>query len=136
MHRRLSRFWAMVGVMAWLVSSSHTLADDISVQPPTHSSLVEPRLSKAQNLRPQDPYAYIGDLESPADREEMATVSPIHYVDRITQPLLVVQGANDVRVVRAHSDRIVEVARKNGVDVHYHHTMDGSRAICVPLGKM
>ena len=74
-------------------------------------------------------HAYIGDQDNPADRKEMAKYSPIHYVDQITRPLLVVQGANDVRVVRAHSDRIVEAAQKNGVDVQYIVFNDEGHAI-------
>lgn len=40
-------------------------------------------------------------------------------VDRIRTPLLVVQGANDVRVVKAESDAIVETLRARGVAVEY-----------------
>ena len=49
----------------------------------------------------------------------MARRSPINFVERIKKPLLVAQGANDVRVVRQHSDRIVETMRAKGLDVEY-----------------
>lgn len=49
----------------------------------------------------------------------MLARSPIGRVDRITTPLLVAQGANDVRVVKAESDNIVEALRARGVDVEY-----------------
>ena len=62
---------------------------------------------------------YVGRLSNPADLAEMAARSPINHVRNIRKPLLVVHGANDVRVVRRHSDSIVEAARDNGVDVEY-----------------
>lgn len=64
-------------------------------------------------------HRYVGRLDNPADVEDMKSRSPIHYVDRIIKPLLVVHGANDVRVVREHSDRIVAAARQKGLDVKY-----------------
>ena len=49
----------------------------------------------------------------------MLARSPITRVDQIRTPLLVVQGANDVRVVQAESDNIVEALRARGVEVEY-----------------
>ena len=49
----------------------------------------------------------------------MLTRSPITMVGRIRTPLLVAQGANDVRVVRAESDNIVPSLRARGVRVEY-----------------
>lgn len=62
---------------------------------------------------------YVGDPTVQADRDDMAARSPIHFVDRIKRPLLIVQGANDVRVVRSHSDRIVEAMQDAGLPVQY-----------------
>ena len=45
--------------------------------------------------------------------------SPITKVERIQTPLLVAQGANDVRVVQAESDNLVEALRARGVEVEY-----------------
>ena len=46
--------------------------------------------------------------------------SPITYADDLVAPLLVIQGANDPRVVKAESDQFVERLRERGVDVSYH----------------
>lgn len=46
--------------------------------------------------------------------------SPIAYVDQIRAPLLVIQGANDPRVVKAESDQMVERIRQNGGEVEYY----------------
>jgi dipeptidyl aminopeptidase/acylaminoacyl peptidase len=62
---------------------------------------------------------HCGDPDTPEGLAELERVSPINYVDRITTPLLVVQGAKDVRVVQEESDNIVELLRARGVDVEY-----------------
>jgi len=64
-------------------------------------------------------HLYVGHPERPKDRLDMATRSPINFVERIKKPLLVVHGARDVRVNRAQSDQIVTAARKFGADVKY-----------------
>ncbi|QSR84179.1 S9 family peptidase [Methylacidimicrobium sp. B4] len=45
--------------------------------------------------------------------------SPLFSADRIRVPLLIAQGANDVRVKRVESDQIVEAMRKHGLPVEY-----------------
>ena len=62
---------------------------------------------------------YVGDPEIPEQEADMLTRSPITMVDRIRTPLLVAQGANDVRVPQAQSDRIVASLRERGVPVEY-----------------
>ncbi|WP_062350771.1 S9 family peptidase [Bacillus kwashiorkori] len=53
------------------------------------------------------------------DKEKMTEDSPITYLDGMTKPMLVIQGANDPRVVKAESDQIVEALRSKGRDVEY-----------------
>ena len=72
---------------------------------------------------------YVGDADDPADRADMAARSPINFVDRIKRPLLMVQGANDVRVVRAHSDRIADAMEKAGLPFEYIVFDDEGHAI-------
>ena len=62
-------------------------------------------------------YAEIGNPET--DREFLIATSPLFHADKITKPLIVLQGANDPRVIQAESDDIVEAVRKNGVPVEY-----------------
>ncbi|MGW0180599.1 S9 family peptidase [Nocardia sp. NPDC003345] len=64
-------------------------------------------------------YRYVGDPEIPEQEADMLARSPITMVDRIRTPLLVAQGANDVRVVQAESDNIVARLRDRGVPVEY-----------------
>ena len=63
--------------------------------------------------------AYVGDPDDPEQLADMRRRSPITMVDRIRTPLLVAQGANDVRVVQAESDNIVAPLRERGVPVEY-----------------
>jgi dipeptidyl aminopeptidase/acylaminoacyl peptidase len=64
-------------------------------------------------------HRYCGDPDDPAELEELLARSPVTQLDRIVTPLLVVQGANDVRVVKEEADNVVEGLRARGVDVEY-----------------
>lgn len=64
-------------------------------------------------------HAYVGDPDDPEQLADMMARSPITKVDEIRTPLLVIQGANDVRVVQAESDNLVNALRNRGVEVDY-----------------
>jgi dipeptidyl aminopeptidase/acylaminoacyl peptidase len=49
----------------------------------------------------------------------MRAASPVFHVDKITTPLLVIQGANDPRVNINESDQIVEALKAKKIDVPY-----------------
>lgn len=53
------------------------------------------------------------------DRERFITDSPITYLDTMTNPMLIIQGANDPRVVKEESDQIVKALQAMGRDVEY-----------------
>jgi dipeptidyl aminopeptidase/acylaminoacyl peptidase len=61
--------------------------------------------------------AWVGDPD--ADHDFLMSRSPITYADQIVAPLMVVQGANDPRAVKAESDQIVDAMRARGVEVRY-----------------
>ncbi|MBX0359384.1 S9 family peptidase [Halobacillus sp. Nhm2S1] len=60
---------------------------------------------------------FVGDPEK--DKEKLQEDSPINYLDSMTKPMLVIQGAKDPRVVKAESDQVVEALKKKGRDVEY-----------------
>jgi dipeptidyl aminopeptidase/acylaminoacyl peptidase len=64
-------------------------------------------------------HAYVGDPSDPERLADMMARSPITRVDQIRTPLMVIQGANDVRVVKAESDNLVTALRARGVEVDY-----------------
>jgi dipeptidyl aminopeptidase/acylaminoacyl peptidase len=62
-------------------------------------------------------YDEIGDPVK--DRKMLEEVSPLLHGDLIHTPLMVLQGANDPRVLKAESDEIVAAVKKNGAPVEY-----------------
>jgi dipeptidyl aminopeptidase/acylaminoacyl peptidase len=54
-----------------------------------------------------------------ADSVALYNKSPLFHTARIKKPLLVIQGANDPRVLKIESDEIVANVRKNGIPVEY-----------------
>ncbi|MEQ3549088.1 S9 family peptidase [Pseudonocardia nematodicida] len=62
---------------------------------------------------------YMGDPDVPEQKADMAARSPITRVDDITAPVLLVHGANDLRVHRSNSDRVFEALQARGVEVEY-----------------
>jgi len=53
------------------------------------------------------------------DAEFLKERSPINYVDNIKAPILIIQGANDPRVVKAESDQMVARIKELGREVEY-----------------
>jgi dipeptidyl aminopeptidase/acylaminoacyl peptidase len=60
---------------------------------------------------------WVGDPDE--DAEMLRERSPITYVENVRAPLLVIQGANDPRVVKPESDQMVERLRELGRTVEY-----------------
>lgn len=63
-------------------------------------------------------YKEMGDPNT-ADSIRLKKISPLFHTENVTKPLLVLQGSQDPRVLKAESDEIVEGVRKNGVPVEY-----------------
>ncbi len=53
------------------------------------------------------------------DRKRLIKDSPITYLENMTKPMLIIQGANDPRVIKEESDQFVNKVRKQGVRVEY-----------------
>ncbi|WP_273567307.1 S9 family peptidase [Maribacter halichondriae] len=63
-------------------------------------------------------YLELGDPNS-ADSVRLRAISPLFHTDKVTKPLIVLQGSKDPRVLQVESDEIVAGVRKNGVPVEY-----------------
>ncbi len=63
-------------------------------------------------------YEEIGDPNT-ADTVRLKQYSPLLNADKINKPLMVLQGANDPRVLKIESDEVVAAVKKNGVPVDY-----------------
>jgi dipeptidyl aminopeptidase/acylaminoacyl peptidase len=62
-------------------------------------------------------YAEMGDPKT--DSARLHRISPLFNADKITAPLMVLQGANDPRVLKRESDEIVAAVKKKGIPVEY-----------------
>lgn len=62
-------------------------------------------------------YNEMGNPET--DSTMLYNKSPLFFADQIQKPLMVLQGANDPRVLKVESDEIVEEVRQNDVPVEY-----------------
>jgi dipeptidyl aminopeptidase/acylaminoacyl peptidase len=62
-------------------------------------------------------YAELGDPKT--DGERLRRISPLFHAKNIRKPLLVIQGANDPRVLKVESDELVQAVRSNAVPVEY-----------------
>ncbi len=60
-------------------------------------------------------YKELGDPK--ADEAYLRKISPLFHADKIERPLIVLQGENDPRVLKAESEEIVAAVRKKGVPV-------------------
>lgn len=63
-------------------------------------------------------YQELGDPFT-EDSVRLHAISPVFHAQNVTKPLMVLQGANDVRVLQVESDDIVEAVKANGVPVEY-----------------
>jgi dipeptidyl aminopeptidase/acylaminoacyl peptidase len=62
-------------------------------------------------------YDEMGDPETDAERHHR--ISPLFHAENIVRPLLVIQGANDPRVLKVESDELVAKVQENEVPVEY-----------------
>lgn len=60
----------------------------------------------------------LGDPFS-ADSVRLYNISPVFHGDKVKNPVMVLQGSNDPRVLQVESDEMVEAIRKNDVPVEY-----------------
>jgi len=63
-------------------------------------------------------YAEMGDPTT-ADSVMLYNISPLFHAGNVLRPLMVLQGANDPRVLQVESDEIVAAVKANGVPVEY-----------------
>jgi len=63
-------------------------------------------------------YAELGDPNT-IDSVRLYEISPLFHAKNIKKPVMVLQGANDPRVLQIESDEIVNEMRKNNIPVEY-----------------
>jgi dipeptidyl aminopeptidase/acylaminoacyl peptidase len=63
-------------------------------------------------------YTEMGDPFS-ADSVRLYNISPLFHGEKVINPVMVLQGANDPRVLQVESDEMVEAIKASGVTVEY-----------------
>lgn len=81
-------------------------------------------------------YKLMGDPTTAEGRAQLIRQSPLTHADKIKTPLLVVQGANDVRVKKRQADQIVISLRDRGFPVEYMLAPDEGRNFARPVNRM
>ena len=78
----------------------------------------------------------VGDPRTDEGRKLLDQRSPLSYVDRISRPLLIAQGANDPRVKQAESDQIVVAMQKKQLPVTYVLYPDEGHGFARPQNRL
>ena len=81
-------------------------------------------------------YEMTGDPDTEEGKKLITEASPLFSADKITKPLLIIQGANDPRVKQAESDQIVVSMRDSGKDVEYILADDEGHGFRKPNNNM
>jgi dipeptidyl aminopeptidase/acylaminoacyl peptidase len=81
-------------------------------------------------------YLRMGNPETPEGKAQLIRQSPLTSADKITKPLMVVQGANDPRVNKAESDQIVIALRDRKFPVEYILAPDEGHGFARPVNNM
>ncbi len=81
-------------------------------------------------------YRSYGDPRTAEGRKLLAERSPIHKVDRISKPMLIFHGANDVRCKVTESDTIVAAMQAKGIPVTYVVYPDEGHGFHKPANRL
>ena len=63
-------------------------------------------------------YAELGDPNT-KDSVRLRAISPLFHANKVKNPIMVLQGANDPRVLQIESDEMVEAVKLNNIPVEY-----------------
>jgi dipeptidyl aminopeptidase/acylaminoacyl peptidase len=77
----------------------------------------------------------VGDYKTADGRQFLEERSPLNRADRIVRPLLIGQGANDVRVKPAESEQIVAAMQRHGIPVTYIYYPDEGHGLGRPENR-
>jgi len=84
----------------------------------------------------EDMVRRIGDPRTAEGRELLKQRSPLTFVDRISKPLLIAQGANDPRVKQAEADQIVGAMKTRHLPVTYALYPDEGHGFARPQNRI
>lgn len=76
-----------------------------------------------------------GDERDPAMRQFLTKISPTNNIQKITKPMLIIQGKNDPRVPVSESDQMVDALEKKGNKVWYIMAKDEGHGFAKKVNK-
>jgi dipeptidyl aminopeptidase/acylaminoacyl peptidase len=88
------------------------------VGPSNLETFVDPK-TLPPDWSPDSLYALLGDPRTEEGRKLLKERSPMNYADKTRGDMLIVQGANDVRVPTREAEQVVAAMQKAGVHVTY-----------------
>ncbi|NIM61513.1 MAG: prolyl oligopeptidase family serine peptidase, partial [Acidobacteria bacterium] len=100
------------------------------------SNLVTFLKASEEHHFPDAQRAEFGDERDPETRAFLESISPLSHAERITVPLMIYQGANDVRIKPQESRQMVERIRSTGGTVHYIEAADEGHDLSRPLNLL
>jgi dipeptidyl aminopeptidase/acylaminoacyl peptidase len=78
----------------------------------------------------------LGDPDTEAGRTFLAERSPLNHIERVTRPILIAQGMQDVRVAAAESEQMVAALKGRGVPVTYVSFSDEGHGFARPANRL
>ena len=81
-------------------------------------------------------YGMVGDPKSEEGKRRIKEASPLFSAEKISKPLLIIQGANDPRVKQAEADQIAIALRDKGHKVSYLLADDEGHGFAKPVNRM
>ncbi|PHQ36849.1 S9 family peptidase [Rhodopirellula bahusiensis] len=81
-------------------------------------------------------YGMVGDPSTEAGKARIRETSPLFSAEKISKPLLIVQGANDPRVKQAEADQIAIALRDAGHAISYLLADDEGHGFAKPVNRM
>lgn len=81
-------------------------------------------------------HGMVGDPATEEGQQRIKEASPLFSADKISRPLLIVQGANDPRVKQAEADQIAIALRDRGHEVAYLLADDEGHGFAKPVNRM
>jgi dipeptidyl aminopeptidase/acylaminoacyl peptidase len=81
-------------------------------------------------------YGMVGDPSTEEGKARIREASPLFSAEKISRPLLIVQGANDPRVKQAEADQIAIALRDAGHAISYLLADDEGHGFAKPVNRM
>ncbi|MCK4754991.1 MAG: S9 family peptidase, partial [Calditrichia bacterium] len=78
----------------------------------------------------------VGDHRTEEGKKFLESRSPLNFVDKISKPLLIGQGANDPRVKQSEADQIVKAMQEKNIPVIYVLYSDEGHGFARPENRL